>query len=170
TLPHSVPGLRLERALTAALRRAGGVVQVGSWVRLVPAAGAVEWVELEAPAHRLRIPAPRVVLASGGLAGGGLEVTPTGTVRETVTGLEVSPGSSPELFGRSFLEPAGHGIGRAGMRVDGGMRPVGEGGEPIHRDVFAAGGVLACADRAVERSADGICCATGWRAGVAAAR
>jgi hypothetical protein len=49
------------------------------------------------------------------------------------------------------------------------MRPVGEDGEPLRPNLFAAGGLVASADRALERSADGICCATGWRAGQEAA-
>jgi glycerol-3-phosphate dehydrogenase subunit B len=90
-----------------------------------------------------------------------------GAVRETVAGLPVSRPDT--LFERGFLEPAGHPVGRAGVRVDVRMRPLGEGGEPVYANLTAAGGVLAHASRAVERSADGICCATGWRAGTEAA-
>jgi glycerol-3-phosphate dehydrogenase subunit B len=169
TLPPSVPGLRLELALSAALRRAGAVLQVGPRVRLVAAERRVEWVELEAPGHPLRVPVGTVVLASGGLASGGLEVGLDGTVRETVAGLKVRSPGAAALFGRAFLEPGGHPVGRSGVRVDAGMRPLGEDGEPVYANLFAAGGVLAGAGRAVERSADGICCATGWRAGVGAA-
>jgi hypothetical protein len=49
------------------------------------------------------------------------------------------------------------------------MRPVGEDGRPLRPNLLVAGGLLASADRALERSADGICCATGWRAGQEAA-
>src|SRR5439155_20082434 len=74
TLPPSVPGMRLELALAAELRRSGATLQVGPRVRLLGAGSQIEWVELEAPGHPLRIPAGRVVLATGGLASGGLEV------------------------------------------------------------------------------------------------
>jgi glycerol-3-phosphate dehydrogenase subunit B len=168
SLPPSVPGLRLELALAAALRRAGGVVQVGPPARVGPETGPVEWVELAAPGHPLRVPAGRVVLATGGLASGGLEVTIDGEIVETVAGLPVrrEPGS---LYGTGFLAPDGHPAHRAGVRVDAAMRPVGADGEPLRPNLFAAGGLLASADRARERSADGICCATGWRAGREAA-
>jgi len=169
TLPPSVPGLRLELALSAALRRAGAVLQVGPRVRAVGGGGRVERVELEAPGHPLRIPVAALVLASGGLASGGLEVGLDGAVRETVAGLPVGRPDASALFGRGFLEPAGHPVGRAGVRVDDRMQPLGEGGEPVYANLTAAGGVLAHASRAVERSADGICCATGWRAGTEAA-
>jgi glycerol-3-phosphate dehydrogenase subunit B len=164
TLPPSVPGMRLELALTAALRGAGVRLQVGSRARVT-----ATHVELEAAGHPLRIPARRLVLATGGFASGGLEVLVDGSVRETVAGLPVwVPPGSP-LFGRSFLEPGGHAAGLAGVLVDGRMRPVGASGAPLRRGLFYAGGVLAGAKRAVEKSADGISCATGWRAGLEAA-
>lgn len=170
TLPPSVPGIRLEMALTSALRRCGGTMQVGPAARTLPGEGRVAGVELDAAGHPLRVPAGAVVLASGGLASGGLEVSLDGAVRETVAGLPVSaPAPGEALFGSAFLEPGGHPAGAAGVRVDASMRPVGPDGEPIHPNLFAAGGLLAGADRAVERSADGICCATGWRAGIGAA-
>jgi glycerol-3-phosphate dehydrogenase subunit B len=168
TVPPSVPGLRLELALTAALRRAGAVLQVGPRVRLVTSGRRVDSIELEAPGRPLRVPAGTVVLASGGLASGGLEVGLDGAVRETVTGLPAVGPPGP-LFGRAFLEPGGHPVARSGLRVDAAMRPLGEDGEPVCENLFAAGGVLAGARRAVELSAGGICCATGWRAGMGAA-
>jgi glycerol-3-phosphate dehydrogenase subunit B len=167
-LPPSVPGVRLELALTAALRRAGGSVQVGPAARIEPGTGPVERVELAAPGHPLRVPAGRVVLATGGLASGGLEVTIDEDIVETVAGLPVAREAGP-LYGTRFLAADGHAAHRAGVRVDAAMRPVGADGEPLRPNLFAAGGLLASADRAVERSADGICCATGWRAGQEAA-
>jgi len=168
TLPPSVPGMRLELALSAAVRRAGAVLQIGPRARL-GGERRVEWVELQAPGRPLRIPVATAVLASGGLASGGLEVGLDGAITETVAGLPVDSPGAGALFGRAFLEPGGHAAGAAGVRVDASMRPVGGDGEPVHGNLFACGGVLAHANRAVELSADGICCATGWRAGTRAA-
>lgn len=170
TLPPSVPGLRLELALTAALRRAGARLQVGSWARAVADGERIGWVELESPGHPLRVPVDRVLLASGGFASGGLEVALDGTVRETVADLPVwLPDGPPKtLVGRSFLEPGGHPLGQVGLVVDERMRPLGREGRPLYDNLFAAGGLLAHADRAVEKSADGVCCATGWRAALGA--
>lgn len=170
SLPPSVPGIRLELALTAALRRAGGVVQVGPGARVGPERGEIRWVELAAAGHPVRVPAGRVVLASGGLASGGLALTIDGAFVETVAGLPVpAPEAVDRLYGTAFLSEAGHPAHRAGVRVDARLRPVGDGGEPVRPNLFAAGGLLAAADRALERSADGIACATGWRAGLEAA-
>lgn len=145
----SVAGLRLELALAAAARAAGATLQVGCRARV--AAGRVE---LEGPARWLGVPAGAVVLASGGLASGGLEVTVDGEVRETVAGLPVSVPERPDGL-----------LGLAGVRVGADMRPL----DAVDARLFAAGGVLAGADRSLERSADGISCATGWRAGTGAA-
>src|SRR5919202_6442144 len=170
TLPPSVPGLRLELALTAALRRAGARLQVGTWVRAVADGERIGWVELEAPGHPMRVPVDRVLLASGGLASGGLEVALDGSVRETVANLPVSlpEEAAGALVGRALLEPEGHPLGRAGLLVDERMRPLSRAGRPVYENLFAAGGLLAGADRAVEKSADGICCATAWRAALGA--
>jgi glycerol-3-phosphate dehydrogenase subunit B len=172
TLPPSVPGIRLEMALTAALRRAGARVQVGTFVRLTPAAGGrIGSVQLGSPGHPQLVPAGRVLLASGGLASGGLEVRLDGSLHETVADLPVWLPESAlgGLVGRSFLEPRGHPVSLAGVRVDEAMRPLGREGTPQYENLFAAGGVLAHADRGLEKSADGIGCATGWRAGLRAA-
>jgi glycerol-3-phosphate dehydrogenase subunit B len=168
SLPPSVPGVRLELALAAALRRAGGTVQVGPSARVGPESGPVGWVELAGPGHPLRVPAGRVVLATGGLASGGLEVTIDEDIVEPAAGLPVRR-EAGALYGTGFLAPDGHPAHRAGVRVDAAMRPVGENGEPLRQNLFAAGGLVASADRARERSADGVCCATGWRAGQEAA-
>jgi len=172
TLPPSAPGLRLELALTAALRRAGARIQVGTFVRLLPEGGRIGWLELISPGHPQRLRVDRVVLASGGLASGGLEMKLDGTLRETVADLRVwMPETARQRpVGQSFLEPQGHPMSLAGVRVDDRMRPLGpDGRRPIYENLFAAGGLLAQADRAVEKSADGICCATGWRAGLGVA-
>src|SRR5439155_9540734 len=110
TLPPSLPGLRLELALVAALRGSGARLQVGTNARVT-----ATHVELEAAGHPLRIPAPRVVLASGGFASGGLEITRDGSLRESVAGLPVSVPDDEPLFGRSFLEPGGHAAALAGV-------------------------------------------------------
>jgi glycerol-3-phosphate dehydrogenase subunit B len=170
TLPPSVPGLRLELALMRTLRRAGVQVQVGNFVRALPEGRRISALEMESPGHPHRIPVNLMVLASGGLASGGLEVRLDGSLRETVAGLPVwlPDQAVGRVVGRSFLEPGGQPVSEAGIQVDGSMRPVGLDGSPLYENLFAAGGLLAGADRAVEKSADGIACATAWRAGLEA--
>lgn len=171
TLPPSIPGMRLQRALETALRRRGGVVQVGVRARLVRSGRRAAELELTSAAHPTRIPLGAVVLATGGLAGGGLALELEGGIVETVGGLPVSApdGPSDSWFDDAFLGSSGQGADLAGLRVDRRMRPLDEAGEPAAENLFAAGGLLAGASRAVERSADGIACATGYLAGREAA-
>ncbi|MGH7903363.1 MAG: anaerobic glycerol-3-phosphate dehydrogenase subunit GlpB [Candidatus Dormibacteraceae bacterium] len=171
TLPPSIPGMRLARALEAGLRGAGARVQVGTAVRLRPRDGRVEWLELESAAHPQRFSVGAVVLATGGLLGGGLALEGPDRVVETVGALpvELPAGGPEEWFSARFLEPGGHGYARMGVRVADHLRPLGEGGEPVASNLYAAGGLLAGAQRAVEKSADGIACATGLMAGEEAA-
>jgi glycerol-3-phosphate dehydrogenase subunit B len=171
TLPPSIAGMRLQRALEAALRRRGGSVQVGVRARLLREGPRAVAVETGSAAHPTRIPASSVVLASGGLASGGLAVQSDGAIVETVAGLPVAvpAGPSDRWFGDAFLGPSGQAANLAGLRVDDRMRPVDDAGETVADNLFAAGGLLAGASRAVERSADGIACATGYLAGREAA-
>jgi glycerol-3-phosphate dehydrogenase subunit B len=170
TLPPSVPGLRLELALTRTLRRAGVQIQVGNFVRALPEGRRIAALEIESPGHPHRVPLDRLVLASGGLASGGLEVRLDGSLRETVADLPVwlPDPAVGRIVGKSFMEPGGQPVSEAGIQVDTAMRPLGLDGAPLYENLFAAGGLLAGADRAVEKSADGICCATAWRAALEA--
>ncbi|MGH7776695.1 MAG: anaerobic glycerol-3-phosphate dehydrogenase subunit GlpB [Candidatus Dormibacterales bacterium] len=170
TLPPSVPGLRLQRALQGALERAGGRLQVGARARLVTKGEEVLWLEVESAARPLRLPVTRLVLATGGLVSGGLRLKSSGEVVEEVAGLpvEVPAGPSESWFERGFLDREGQAAARMGLRVDRALHPL-EGGRPALQGVFAAGGLLAGADRAAEKSADGIACASGYLAGVGAA-
>ncbi len=164
TLPPAVPGMRLERALVAALRAAGGQVLVGPRARVAVEAGRVAGVELESAGHPVRLHPAAVVLATGGLRGGGLVVDPDGRLWETAAGLPVSSPGGRELVGQTFFDPQGHPMMAAGVRVDGRMRPVDAGGAMVAGNLFAVGGILAGADRSREKSAGGIACATAVRA------
>lgn len=170
TLPPSVPGIRLQHALETALRRRGADVQIGPGARIRREGRRATALELDAAAHPLRIPVRSIVLASGGLAGGGLEVDMTGRIVEPIAGLPVAgPSAAPgDWFRDTFLGQAGHAAQIAGLRVDDRMRPLDESGEVVCENLFAAGGLLAGAQRPVERSSDGIACASGYVAGLEA--
>jgi glycerol-3-phosphate dehydrogenase subunit B len=170
TLPPSVPGIRMQRALETALRRRGADVSVGPGARVRRQGRRAIALELDAAAHPLRIPLGSIVLASGGLAGGGLQVDETGRIVEPIAGLPVAgPAADPgDWFRDAFLGPAGHVADTAGLRVDARMRPLDGAGEVVCENLFAAGGLLAGARRPVERSSDGIACASGYAAGLEA--
>ncbi len=162
SLPPSVPGLRLEQALMGALRRAGGRTLVGPAARVVVERGGVRRIELASSGHPTPLSVGRVVLATGGLRGGGLWLERDGRVRETTAGLPaVPPQGEP---GHSFLELA-RWLAPVGVRVDQRMRPLDEHGRVAVEGLHCCGGLLAGADRAGEKSADGVACATALVAG-----
>jgi glycerol-3-phosphate dehydrogenase subunit B len=163
-VPPSVPGLRLARALQDRLRRAGGRFVLGAQ------ATGPELRDGKLAGVRIRS-APRVtprlcrwvVLATGGLASGGIEVDTSGTAREQALGLPVhAPGPDQAGFLPSYLGE--HPMETAGLRVDSMLRPVGPDGDPVYPNVYAAGAVIGGARPWREKSGDGISLSTGYLA------
>lgn len=166
TLPPSAPGIRLFEDLKGAIRRAGGRVVIGSpVVGAETSGGRVEAVVAESAARPVRYSARAFVLASGGFASGGIEMDSRGAVREAVFGLPVAgvPPEGEPRFHPDYLDD--HPLSRAGLAVDGRLRPLGQDGEPVHDNVHAAGAVLGGAAPWREKSGDGISLATGYAAG-----
>jgi glycerol-3-phosphate dehydrogenase subunit B len=165
TLPPSVPGMRVFATLRERLRRAGGTVIMNNVVTGADAQGdRVTAVRartgLRDGVHR----ADWVVVATGGFASGGVELDARWTGRETALGLPVTgvPEPGEERFRpRYFAEQP---MGRAGVAVDAGLRPVGPDGAPVHENVLVAGATLAGAEAWREKSGDGLSVATGHRA------
>ena len=163
-VPPSVPGLRLARALQERLRRAGGRFVLGA------EATGPELRHSELVGVRIRAAArvtPRtcrwVVLATGGLSAGGIEVDVSGTASERALGLPVhAPGPGEAGFLPGYL--GDHPMETAGLRVDGALRPVGPDGEPVYPNVYAAGAVIGGARPWREKSGDGISLSTGYLA------
>ena len=172
TLPPSVPGMRLQQALAAALHRRGARIQAGARATVRRTDGHASSLEVAAAAHPVHIPLRTVVLATGGLASDGLRVEGAGALVEAAARLPVAgPGAGDDAgYGDAFLGREGQSIGLGGVRVDGEMRPLDADGRVVCDNLFACGGLLAGAQRPVERSADGIAAATGYVAGRAASK
>jgi glycerol-3-phosphate dehydrogenase subunit B len=165
TLPPSVPGLRVFRALREALRRAGGRLIVNATVIGAEADGRrVNAVVAESAARPIAYPARSFVLASGGIATGGLEMDSFGPVRETVFGLPVAgvPETGKAGFSPGYFDPQP--LARAGVAVDDRLRPVSADGGAVYENLYAAGAILAGAVPWKEKSGDGISLATGFAA------
>ncbi len=163
-VPPSVSGMRLARALQDRLRRAGGRFVLGA-----EAAGP-ELRHSELVGVRIRAAArvtPRtcrwVVLATGGLGAGGIEIDVSGTASERALGLPVhAPGPGEAGFLPGYLSD--HPMETAGLRVDSSLRPVGPDGEPVYPNVYAAGAVIGGARPWREKSGNGISLSTGYLA------
>ena len=159
TLPPSVHGMRVFAVLREALRRAGGNVRLNNVVVGAERDGArVRALRVRVGLREERHGADWVVLASGGFASGGLELDSRWAAREVALGLPVAgvPGPGEERFARGYFDA--HPMGRAGVAVDGELRPEG------YENVLVAGATLAGAEPWKEKSGDGISLATGHRA------
>ncbi|GIW03032.1 glycerol-3-phosphate dehydrogenase subunit GlpB [Roseiflexus sp.] len=167
TLPPSVPGMRLFALFQNAIEQAGGRVQIGSEVicgdgrdRLL----TTVWSEAAARRQEHRV--ERALLATGGVAGGGIRTDHMGMVRETALDLPVrAPANRAAWFAPRFLDPQGHAIYTAGVATDAHLRPIGTDGAVVYDNVTVAGALLAGTDTVRERSRSGVSLATGWAAG-----
>ena len=163
-VPPSVPGLRLARALQDRLRRAGGRFVLGAMATGPELRdGKLAGVRIRSSARVMPRLCRWVVLATGGLASGGIEVDTAGTAREQALGLPVhAPGPDQAGFLAGYLGE--HPMETAGLRVDATLRPVGPDGDPVYPNVYAAGAVIGGARPWREKSGDGISLSTGYLA------
>ena len=165
TLPPSVPGMRLFAILRAALRRAGGSVLLNNVVTgAEQAGGRVTALRTRVGLREERRGADWVVLATGGVASGGIALDSRWRAHEPALGLPVTgaPGPGEERFRPDYFDA--HPMSRAGVAVDRDLRPVDAAGERILENVVVAGATLAGAEPWREKSGDGLSLATGHRA------
>jgi glycerol-3-phosphate dehydrogenase subunit B len=163
TLPPSVPGMRVFAILRDALRRTGGKVILNAGVGGCRAAGRrVGAVRARVGLRDVEYGADWVVLATGGFAHGGLELSSRWTAREVALGLPVSGLPERERFRPGYFDEQP--IARAGVATDRELRPVDGGGERMYENVLVAGATLAGAAPWREKSGDGISLASGHRA------
>jgi glycerol-3-phosphate dehydrogenase subunit B len=168
TLPPSVPGVRLHRALRGLLEHAGVRVEAGMESAGFHADGdRVAWVETATSARPIKHRARAFLVATGGILGGGITSDHSGRIWEIVFGLPltIAPDRG-QWFRPAFLDEAGQPVFRGGVAVDAAWQPVDAHGQRVFANVWAAGNVLAHADGILERSLEGVALATG----IAAAR
>jgi len=161
--PPSVPGLRLFSAWRRRLDELGVGWQFGFPATAVERDGdRVVAVRCEGAARPVVVRCSEVVLATGGVAGHGIEANRDGSLSEVVAGLPVAgfPSRTGFVAGH-FL--AAHPMGAAGVTVDAELRPVGDDGAPLLANLRCVGGLLAGHDATVEGSREGVALATAAR-------
>jgi glycerol-3-phosphate dehydrogenase subunit B len=162
TAPPSVPGIRLYRALTAELRALQARLIVGSTaVAGVREGDRLAGLEVRVSGRTRMFPAGAVVLATGGLATGGIELDGDG-MREPVLGLHVAGDPGESRYGSAVFRE--NPVDRAGIRVDGAMRPLDPDGAVAHPNLYAVGALLRGAVPWRELSGNGLALATGLAA------
>ncbi len=166
-VPPSIPGLRLYRALRAALRRRGGRLIVGEPVVRIDVAGrAVTRVAASAAVRERVILTGALVLATGGIAGGGLIGLADGTLEEPLLGLPVEAPPVDHWLAAEPFDPDGHPLEAAGVRSDADLRPVDATGKVVLDNVAIVGALMAGQRYLSERCGDGVAIAGGARAAV----
>ncbi len=166
-LPPSLPGMRLHTILLKAIERAGGHVYHGlEGVAIERDGGRVTAVLTEAAARHKPHRFERYVVATGGILGGGIVTNHQGQAREVVFDLPVTlPESRLNWFEQDFMDPKGHPIYQAGLKVNQQFQPLNGGSQPVYDNVYAAGTILSHGEVIRERSFEGVALATGFAVG-----
>ena len=168
--PPSVPGLRLYHALRSALLRRGGRIQIGETAHghLGPD-GRVDNIAAPAAAREFVLSVDGVILATGGIGGGGIVAEDGGTLVEMVLGLPVEGPAAGDWLMRDPFEGPGHPIETAGIRTDATLRPVAPGGAgpALASNVRIVGSLLAGQRYVREHCGDGVAIASGRVAALA---
>jgi glycerol-3-phosphate dehydrogenase subunit B len=170
-VPPSVPGLRLYGALRSALRARGGRITTGEPVAEVTRDGRrVTAVSTRAAARMRTIRTGAVVLATGGIAGGGLVGHADGRLVEPVLGLLVEAPPPDAWLATGPFPPDGHPLERAGIRTDDALRPLDGSGKVALENVVVVGSQLAGMRYLEERCGEGVAITSGIRAAEVLAR
>ncbi len=167
TLPPSVPGLRLERILRQKALHVGvvfvegsqAVGQIAKRAKRRQVSGAI----LQTAGGPRECKADVVLLATGGVLHGGLISRQDGRFQESVFDLPVSHNQNRAKW-TTVLPLDAQPYSVYGLTVSDRMQPLSVDGKPIFDNLFAAGGLLAGADRGMEGSRQGIDLATAYRA------
>jgi glycerol-3-phosphate dehydrogenase subunit B len=169
TLPPSVPGIRLYSAFKSALLRSGVRILLDmTAVRGQTEGNRAVDVVVPSAAREARYRADRVILATGGLYGGGLLTDRYGNIREPIFDLALSTsGSFAEWFDERFLSKQGHPVHLTGVRANSHLQPVDETGVVLLENVRIAGRLLGGYDPVIEGSTEGVWLATAYRAATA---
>jgi len=165
--PPSLPGLRLEDDLYAALDAAGVSMETGNPVVDYDGEGRVESVAIDRNGATIPFAADQFVLATGGLVGKGIG-SDRERVEEPIFDCHVPHATDRyEWFDADAF--GDHAFARFGLPTDGDLRPLDADGDAEFENLRAAGSVLGGYDFAAEKSGSGVSIATGHAAGAAAA-
>lgn len=157
--PPSVPGMRLNEALTATAKAAGVRVVLGSRATSVHSdANRIVSLTVATTGAPREFPADALVLATGGFESGALGVDSHRHVSETLLGLPVRGADEPLI--RPGYWGTDQPLFRMGVAVDPDMRVVDASGSPVYANLVAAGGIIAGASRWTQKSGDGIALAS----------
>ena len=156
TLPPCLPGMRLAAACERHVRRQSGTLRIGC--RVAGMSSDADRVRAVTDANGRVIEARTVILATGGVLMGGLDVDSHGDIREPALGLDVHQTAPLSKTGSEAAVDALH---RAGIETDDSFRPRHDGSR-AWRNLFVTGRNLAHWSPGAEISAEGVAIVSGW--------
>lgn len=164
TMPPSIAGPRLRGAFDRGLP-AKGVRTLSQ--KMVLKVSAVDGdrlrFEVGTGAAAVTVTAKAAILATGRFFGKGLRANRQGMTEPLFNIPVVQPRTRDEWHGPDFFGPQGHPANMAGIEVDSRLRPLGD-GAPVHRNLFAAGAILAHQDWMRMKCGAGLAIATAFKA------
>jgi glycerol-3-phosphate dehydrogenase len=164
-LPPSIPGIRLQNLLMAAIQRQNGLIYTGMPVTNVTSDRKnISSIWTEAASRQVSHNAKIYILATGGILGGGILVNNIGYAQDTVFKIMLdTPKPQSDGFHSEFLASSGHPIFRVGVHTDAEFHPLDDAGNIVYTNLHAIGNTLAYCDPVRERSVEGIALVSGYR-------
>ncbi|MDR1790783.1 MAG: glycerol-3-phosphate dehydrogenase subunit GlpB [Propionibacteriaceae bacterium] len=162
--PPSVPGMRLNEALTAKAKALGVRFVLGSYVSGFTAAGGkLVSVTVATTGAPQEFKADKFIYAPGGFESGALAMDSHYEITEKVFGLPLH-GVAPveELILPDYWDEQP--VFKVGVSVDKQMRPLDAAGKPVYANLHAIGGIIGGAIRWKEKSGEGIALGSAWAA------
>ncbi len=162
TIPPSVPGMRINDALTGIAKRERVRIVLGSPVLCANTDGSrITSLTVGTTGRPTDYAGEHFVFAPGGFESGGIEMDSYMLVSEPTLGLPLwVPDGDLVLADHSAEQP----LFSVGVRFDHDMRALDSDSNIVHDNLHVAGGILAGANRWREKSGDGIALASAVRA------
>jgi len=150
--------MRLEQALNRHLIDRGVTVHNGAGISSISPGLGAAMILCDKTGRKFETCA--VIVSSGGVLMGGLDVDSYGVVHETSLGLDTF---QSEPLNAATVDQSLHALHVAGVETDCLFRPK-RNGSTVTPNIFVTGRTLAHWNPAAESSAEGVCIATGWAA------
>lgn len=163
SIPPAVGGLRLRAILCRELAALSvNIVENATIIRAETASKQCLALISKGTSGERRYTAKHIIIATGGILGGGLNVSPT-AAQESIFGIDlplpkvIEDRSQEAVFGDHYFT-------RMGVQVNADLCPVGADGAVLFDNVHFVGRALGGYDYATEKSGLGVAFATAWAA------
>lgn len=165
TMLPAITGLRLRETFESGLRALGIQSFYQHKVKNIRKRSDGSWLLAVGEGDdQQEIGTKTVILASGRFLGNGLHAD-RNRIRETIFNLPVKqPADRSMWHQKDLLDLKGHPINRCGLISDRHFRPTGKDRKPVHRNLFAAGSILADQDWVRQKCGSGLAIATAFGA------